>query len=89
MTTLTWIYIVAGLVMGTIALASFWGMRKMRSKLTCQSLFLFVGQFVTWTVFGIFFFSGILSVIYFATVAVIFIPTIVWILRLPKDDHVA
>ncbi len=88
MTTLTWIYIVAGLAMGTIALTSFFGMRKMRSKLTRQSLFVFVGQFVTSMLFGIFFFSGVLSVIYFATVAVIFIPIIVWILRLPKDDHV-
>jgi len=31
----------------------------------------------------------VLSVMYFATVAVIFVPNIVWILRLPKDDHVA
>ncbi|MGH7953606.1 MAG: hypothetical protein ACREFE_17050 [Limisphaerales bacterium] len=89
MTTLTWIYVVAGFVMAAIALTAFLGIRKMRSKLTRQSLFVFVGQFVMGTIFGGFFFHGVLSVIYFATVAVIYIPTIVWILRLPKDDHVA
>jgi hypothetical protein len=88
MTKLTWIYIVAGLVMGTIALASFLEMRKMRGLLTRQSLFLFVGQFVNSTVFGIFVFSGIVLVLYLATTAVIWIPTIVRILNLPKDDHV-
>ena len=89
MTTLTWIYIGAGLAMATIALTSFLGMRKMREKLTRQSLPMFVSQCVIWALFGVFPFSGVLSVIYLATVAVIFVPTIVWILRLPKDDHVA
>jgi hypothetical protein len=83
------IYIVAGLVMGTIALTAFFGMRKMRGSLTRQALPVFIFQLVMWSLFGVFFFSGVLSVMYFATVAVIFIPTIVRILRLPKDNHVA
>ena len=85
----TRIYIVTGLLMGTVALAAFWGMRKMRGSLTRQALPVFIIQLVMWSLFGVFFFSGVLSVMYFATIAVIFIPTIVWILRLPKDDHVA
>jgi len=89
MTTLTWIYIVAALVMGAIALTSFLGMRKLHSKLTRQALPVFIFQLVVWSLFGAFFFSGVISVIYFVTVAVIFIPTIVAIVRLPKDDHVA
>jgi hypothetical protein len=44
---------------------------------------------VIWALVGGFPFSGISSVMYFATVAVIYVPIIVWILRLPKDDHVA
>jgi len=89
MKTLTWIYVGAGLAMGTIALTSFFGMRKMREKLTRQSLPILVSQCVIFALFGVFFFSDVLSVMYFATVAVIFVPNIVWILRLPKDDHVA
>ena len=61
----------------------------MRSKLTRQSLPFCVGQLVTWSLFGVFFFSGVLSVMYFVTVAVIYVPMIIWIVRLPKDDHVA
>jgi hypothetical protein len=89
MTTLAWIHTVAGLVMGTIALTAFFGMRKMRGSLTRQSLPVFIFQLVIWSLFGVFFFSGVLSVMYFATIAVVFVPTIVWILRLPKDNHVA
>ena len=89
MTTLTWIYIVGGLVMAAIALTGFLGMRKMRSQFTRQSLPFCVAQLVSWAFIGILFFSGVLSVIYFATIAVIYVPMIVWILRLPKDDHVA
>ncbi len=89
MTTLAWIHAVAGLVMGTIALAGFLGMRKMRSKFTRQSLPFCLGQLVSWTLIGVFLFSGFLSVMYYATIAVIYVPTIVWILRLPKDDYVA
>ena len=89
MTTLAWIYTVAGLGMGTIALTAFFGMRKMRGSLTRQSLPVFIIQLVMWSLFGVFFFSGVLSVMYFATIAVIFIPTIIWILKLPKDEHVA
>lgn len=89
MTTLAWIYTVAGLAMGTIALTGFLGMRKLRSKLTRQSLPFCVAQLVTWTLFGVFFFSGVLSVMYFVTVAAIYVPMIIWIVRLPKDDHVA
>ena len=89
MTTLLGIYIVAGLVMGAIALTGFLGMRKVRSKFTRQSLPFCVGQLVSWTLIGVFFFSGVISVIYFVTVAVIYAPMIIWILRLPKDDRVA
>ena len=85
----TRIYIVTGLLMGTVALTAFWGMRKMRGSLTRQALPVFIIQLVMWSVFGVFLSSGVLSVMYFATIAVIFIPTIVRILRLPKDDHVA
>ena len=61
----------------------------MRGSLTRQSLPVFIIQLVMWSLFGVFFFSGVLSVMYFATIAVIFIPTIIWILKLPKDEHVA
>jgi len=89
MTTLTWIYLVGGLIMASIALTGFLGMRKMRGKLTRQSLPFCVGQLVTWTLIGVFLFSGVLSVMYFATLAAIYIPMIIWMVRLPKDDHVA
>jgi hypothetical protein len=89
MTTLAWIYIVAGLVMGTIALTGHFGMGNLRAKLTRKSLPFCIAQLVTWALFGVFFFSGVLSVMYFVTVAVIYVPMIVRIVRLPKDDHVA
>jgi len=89
MTTHTWIYIGAGLAMGTVALTSLFRLRKMREKLTRQSLPMFLGLCVSWALFGVFTFSGVLSIIYFATIAVIHVPTIVWLLKLPKDDHVA
>jgi len=63
-------------------------MRKIRDKLTRQSLPFCVGQLMSWLLVGVFFFSGILSVMYFVPVAVIYVPMFVWILRLPKDDHV-
>lgn len=89
MTTQAWIYTVAGLVMGTVAVTAFFVLRKMRGSLTRQALPVFIIQLVMWSLFGVFLFSGVLSVMYFATVAVIFIPTIIRILRLPKDNHVA
>ncbi len=86
MTTQTWIQVVGGLALGSIALLSFLKLRAMRSQLTRESLFTFIAQFVLWTVFGLFFFQGVLFIFYFATVAAIYVPTIIWILRLPKDD---
>jgi hypothetical protein len=89
MTTHTWIEIGGGLVLGIIALIAFFKLRAMRGKLTRQSLFLFVGQLVAWTLFGILFFSGLLAFFYFAAVAAIYVPIIAWILKLPKNEHVA
>ena len=89
MTTHAWIITVAGLLMGTVALTTFFVMRKMRGSLTRQALPVFIIQLVAWSLFGIFFSSGVLLVFHFTTVAVIFLPTIIYILKLPKDDHVA
>ena len=75
--------------MAAIGLTGFFGMRKMRDKQTRQSLPFCVSQLVSWTIIGVFFFSGVWSVMYFVTIAAIYIPMIVWILRLPKDDHAA
>ena len=75
--------------MGIIALIGFFGLRAKRSQLTRQSLPFCVGQFVTWMIPMFFFFRGVLGLFYFITVAVIYIPTIIYILKLPKDDHVA
>jgi len=63
------IYIVTGLVMGTVALTAFWGMRKMRGSLTRQALPVFIIQLLMWSLFGVFLFSGVLSVMYFASSA--------------------
>jgi hypothetical protein len=89
MTTLTWIYVVGGVVMSILALIGFFAMRKMRNELTRQSLPLCVGQFVTWMIPLVFFFRGVVGLFYFITVAVIYIPSIIYILKLPKDDRVA
>ena len=89
MTTNTWIEVGCVLFVGAIVLASLPELRKMRSKLARQSLPKIVSQCVIWTLLGKFIVSDVLSVMYFATVGVIFVPTIIWILRLPKDDHVA
>ena len=83
------IYVIGGLVMASIALTGFFGMCKMRSKLTRQSLPFCVGQFVMWMLPLVFFFRGVPALLYFGTVAVIYVPMIIWIVRLPKDDHVA
>jgi O-antigen ligase len=67
--------------------------KAMPSKLTRQLRSrMLIGYFsgvVIWTLFGLFTMSGILSLLYFATIAVIFIPTIIYVLKLPMDDHVA
>ena len=89
MTTQTWIQLGGGVVLGIIALFGFFKMRAMRGQLTRASLFPFATQVAIWTMFGGFFFSGVLSVCYFAAIAAIFIPPIIWILRLPKDDPAA
>jgi hypothetical protein len=88
MTTFAITNTVAGLIIGIIALAGCFGMWKMRSKWTRKSLPAFVGQLALWTLIGVFLFSGVLLVIYYAAVAVIYVPIIVWILRLPKDQSV-
>ena len=88
MTPLTWVYIGSGFVLGIIALIGFFGLRAKRSQLTRQHWPLFVGQFVLWMIPMVFFFRGVLALFYFITVAVIYIPTIVYILKLPKDDQI-
>jgi hypothetical protein len=92
MTTHTWIEVGGGLVLGILAVHSFFKMRAMRAQMTRQLLFPFIGQLVSWLIVGGFFSTSsgdLLSVCYFTAVAVIYIPPIIWILRLPKDDHVA
>jgi membrane-associated HD superfamily phosphohydrolase len=89
MTTQSWIYVVAGLVVATIAMIHFLTARKTRSKLTRQSLPFCIGQLVISLLIGVFFFSEVLSVMYFVIVALIYVPMVVWIVRLPKHDHMA
>ncbi len=89
MTTLTWIYIVGGFALGSIALIGFFGLRAKRSQLTRQSLPFFVGGFVSSMIPMFLFFRGVFACFYFVTIAVIHIPTIVYLLKLPKDDHMA
>jgi len=92
MTANTWIELGGGFALGVLAVHSFFKMRAMRSQMTRQLLFPFLGQLVSWLIIGGFFSSssgGLLSTFYFTAVAAIYIPPIIWILRLPKDDHVA
>ena len=92
MATHTLIEVGGGLVLRILAVHSFFKMRAMRGQMTRQLLFPFLGQLVAWLIFGGFFSSssgGLLAVFYFTAVAAIYIPPIIWILRLPKDDHVA
>jgi hypothetical protein len=97
MTTHTWIEFGGGSIVLLIALIPSFKIRAMhramQSQLTRQlrtrMLIVYVSHIVIWTIVGLSFMSGVVSVFYFAAVAVIYIPTIVWILRLPKDDHVA
>ena len=92
MTTLTWIYVSAGLGMGTVALLHFFTMRRRRHTLTRRSLSSCISQLLIWTPFGVIFAldsDWVISVMFFATLAAIFLPDIIWILKLPKDDHVA
>jgi hypothetical protein len=86
---MTWIYIVGGLVMSIIALVGFFGLRAKRSELTRESLPFFIGGFVSSLIPIFLFFRGVFALFYFITVAVIHIPTIVSLLKLPKDDHMA
>jgi len=88
MTTLTWIYIVAGLLMGTIALTLFLTTRATRRRLPRSLLPFYVSQLVIWSFFGVMFFSGVLLLMFLATISIINVSPIIWILRLPKDDHV-
>ena len=83
---MTTLYLVAGLLMGAIALTALLGMRKMCGNLTRQSLPLYVAQLLSWLFFGILFFSGVILFMFLATLSIIFIPQIIWILRLQKDD---
>jgi hypothetical protein len=89
MTTLTWIYVVGGVVMSIIALIGFFGLRAKRAELTRKSLPFFVGGCVSSMIPMFFFFRGVVALFYFIVVAVIYIPIIVHLLKLPKDDHVA
>ena len=92
MTTLTWIHVVAGLIMGTLALIHFTTMRRRRQTLTRQSLSGCIWQLLVWMPF-VFFFAAysdwVISFMFFATLVAIYLPDIVWILKLPKDDHAA
>jgi len=92
MTTHTLIEVGGGLVLGIFSRAFILQMRAMRGQMTRQLLFPFLGQLVAWLIFGGFFSSspaGCSLFFYFTAVAAIYIPPIIWILRLPKDDHVA
>ena len=77
------------LLLGIYTVSHFMKMWAMRSKLARQLMFPLVGQLVGWTLFGGFLFSGLSAVLYFAFIAAIFVPTIIYILRLPRNDHVA
>ena len=92
MTTLTWIYVSAGLVMGALSLIHFKTTRRWRHTLTRRSLSSRISELLIWTPFGVIFAldsDWVISVMLFATFAAIFLPDIIWILKLPKDDHVA
>jgi hypothetical protein len=97
MTTHTWIEIVGGFALGLIALFSFFMMRAMLKTMPSQltrrtrtrTLIVFVGHLLIWTMIGVSFFSGLISVFYFAAIAAVYIPMIIWVLKSPIDDHVA
>jgi hypothetical protein len=89
MTTHTLIELGGGLVLGIIALVSFFVSLKTRAKMSRQLLMPFSCHLVLWSFFAFLFFSGAILYLFLGAIAVIYIPSILWILSLPKDDHVA
>jgi hypothetical protein len=97
MTTQTWIEFGGGFIVLLIALIPSFKIRAMhramQSQLTRQlrtrMLIVYVSHIVIWTIVGVSFMSGVVSFFYFAAIAVIYIPTIIWIIKSPADDHVA
>jgi hypothetical protein len=86
-----------GLVMGLIALGSHIGLRKLRRQLPRtqttstrrSTLLVYTFHLVIWSIFGLTSFRDLLSLFFFATLAVIYLPLILQVWRTPIDDHAA
>jgi hypothetical protein len=85
MTTHTWIEVGGGIVMAIFAVTGFLNVRKalkaMPGKLTRplrdQMLLLNASNIATWTLCGLFFMQGVLSLLYYTIIAVAYVP-IIW-----------
>lgn len=80
-----WSMLFLGIIMVVVLLMGLSTARAHRAHLKRVHLPVFVGQFASGCIFGFIFPNGVFRVLYLASVAVIFLPNIVWMLRLPKD----
>ena len=82
-------YIGLSFILGFLVLLGHIAMRDLRPKLRRRHLSAFLIPAIGFTFYFVCSFGSLLLVMCLATVAAIYIPTISWILRLSKDDHVA
>jgi hypothetical protein len=82
-------YIGLSFILLFLVLLAHIAMRDLRPKLRRRHLSVFLIPAIGFTFYFVCFFSGLLLVMELAAVTAIYIPAVSWILKLPKNDHVA